>query len=215
MLTDGTTLISFGLASAVLIVSPGPTMFYIVARSLEQGKEAGFVSALASFLSAIVHFMAAGLGLSTILMTSTVVFSTVKYAGALYLIYLGIQTLRSNTSLSVDGMISRDPLLSIFYQGVAVHTLNPKAAIFFLAFLPQFLDPTQGSIWKQLIPLCIIYTILGLVIDGTCAVIAGQMREWIARSPLFMRRQKYVAGGTYIALGIAASTVSGSQKSIP
>lgn len=95
---------------------------------------------------------------------------------------------------------------------LSYYTLNPKAAIFFLAFLPQFLDPTKGLIWQQLIPLWLIYTSTGLVIDGTCAVVAGQIRQWLVRHPLFVKREKYVTGGTYIALGLAAATASPTQK---
>ena len=211
-MVDSTLLISFGLASAALIVMPGPTMFYIVARSLDQGKQAGLASIWASFVAATVHFIAAGLGLSAILMTSATAFSVVKYAGVLYLLYLGIQKLRSTEVLSFNEAVSRESLSAVFYQSVAVHTLNPKAAIFFLAFLPQFLDPTKGLIWQQLIPLWLIYASVGLVIDGTCAVVAGRIRQWLVRHPLFVKREKYVTGGTYIALGLAAATASPAQK---
>lgn len=211
-MVDSATLLSFGLASAALIVIPGPTMMYIVARSLEQGKQAGLASIWASFVAATVHFTAAGLGLSAILMTSATAYSVVKYAGVLYLLYLGIQKLRSQEVLSIDEAVSKESLLTVFYQSVAVHTLNPKAAIFFLAFLPQFLDPARGPIWQQLIPLWLVYTGIGLGIDSSCAIVAGQVRQWIVQHPLFMRREKYVTGGTYIALSLAAATASPSQK---
>ena len=209
---DTTTLISFSLASAALIAVPGPTMMYIVARSLEQGRQAGLASIWASFVAATIHFICAGLGLSAILMTSATAFTVVKYAGVFYLLYLGIQKLRSKELLSVEETVSKESLSTVFYQSVAVHTLNPKAAIFFLAFLPQFLDLARGPLWQQLLPLWFIYTSIGLCIDGSCAVVTGRVRQWIVRHPLFVRREKYVTGGTYIALGLAAATASPSQK---
>ncbi len=163
-MADSTTLISFGLASAALVVMPGPATLYIVTRSLDQGKQAGLASVLGISVGAMVHFVAAGLGLSAVLMTSAITFSVVNYAGALYLIYLGVQKLRSREILVIDEAIAQVPLSVIFRQAVVVNVLNPKAAIFFLAFLP------------------------------------------------FLRRQKYIAGGTYIALGVAAATVSPAQK---
>ncbi len=209
---DLTTLISFGLATAILVVMPGPATIYIVTRSLDQGKQAGFASVLGISTGALVHFFAAGLGLSTILMTSAAAFSTVKYIGALYLIYLGIQKLRSHEELSIEQVMVPQPLSKVFYQGVIVNVLNPKAAIFFLAFLPQFIDPSAGPIWQQLIPLCFVFVCVGLAGDSTYALIAGKMRQWLAQHSSFLRRQKYVVGGTYIALGMAAATVAPVRK---
>ncbi len=211
-MADSATLISFGLASAALVVMPGPATLYIVTRSLDQGKQAGLASVLGISVGAMVHFVAAGLGLSAVLMTSAIAFSVVKYAGALYLIYLGIQKLRLRETLVIDEATARVPLSIVFRQAVVVNVLNPKAAIFFLAFLPQFIDPIQGQIWHQLIPLCIIFISIGLLGDGTYSLIAGRLRQWVRQNPLFLRRQKYVAGGTYIALGVAAATVSPAHK---
>lgn len=211
-MADSATLISFGLASAALVVMPGPATLYIVTRSLDQGRQAGFASVLGISVGAMVHFIAAGLGLSAVLMTSAAAFSVVKYAGALYLIYLGIQKLRSHENLVIDEATARVPLFVIFRQAIVVNALNPKAAIFFLAFLPQFIDPSRGPIWQQLIPLCLVFLSLGLLSDSSYFLIAGRLRQWIRQNPLFLRRQKYVAGGTYIALGVAAATVSPAQK---
>ena len=209
---DPTTLISFGLAATALIVMPGPATLYIVTRSLDQGKQAGIASVLGVSMGALVHFFAAGLGLSTILMTSAAAFSAVKYLGALYLIYLGIQKICSDEVLSLDQIIAPQPLSRIFYQGVVVNVLNPKAAIFFLAFLPQFINPNAGPVWQQLIPLCCVFVCIGLASDSTYALIADKMRQWLVRNASFLRRQKYVVGGTYIALGMAAATVSSARK---
>ncbi|MGB3294718.1 MAG: LysE family translocator [Phormidesmis sp.] len=211
-MADSTTLISFGLASAALVVMPGPATLYIVTRSLDQGKQAGLASVLGISVGAMVHFVAAGLGLSAVLMTSATAFSVVKYAGALYLIYLGVQKLRSHETLVINETAVKVPLFVVFRQAIVVNVLNPKAAIFSLAFLPQFLDPAQGSIWQQLIPLCLVFLSVGLLSDSTYSLIAGQLRQWIRQNPLFLRRQKYVAGGTYIALGVGAATVSPAHK---
>ncbi|MEL6556075.1 MAG: LysE family translocator [Cyanobacteria bacterium J06621_11] len=212
MIVETTTLISFGLASAVLVAMPGPATLYIVTRSLDQGRQAGFASVLGISTGALVHFLAAGLGLSTLLMTSATAFSAVKYAGALYLIYLGIQKIRSDQVLALETTSDSRSLSKIFYQGVIVNVLNPKAAVFSLAFLPQFIDPARGPIWQQLIVLSLTFVCIGLTGDGTYALIAGKMRQWLTRNPLFLRRQKYVVGGTYIALGMAAATVSPTRK---
>ena len=210
-MTDSATLISFGLAAAVLVAMPGPATLYIVTRSLDQGRQAGLASVLGISLGAMVHFFAAGLGLSAVLMTSATAFAAVKYAGALYLIFLGVQKLRSRETILLDAEVRKDSLLTIFRQGVVVNVLNPKAAIFFLAFLPQFLNPSR-SIWQQLLPLCAVFISIGFLGDSTYALIAGRMRRWLRQNPLFLRRQKYVTGTTYIVLGLVAATVPSARK---
>ncbi len=212
MIIDTATLVSFGLASAALVAMPGPATLYIVTRSLDQGKKAGLASVLGISMGAMVHFLAAGLGLSTILMTSATAFSAVKYAGAIYLVFLGIQKTRSHEMLKLDDASAPQPLIKVFYQGVVVNILNPKAAVFALAFLPQFIDPSGSPIWQQLAVLSLVFAMIGLTGDGTYALIADRMRQWLTRNPLFMRRQKYVVGGTYIALGVAAATIAPSRK---
>ncbi|MGB7251682.1 MAG: LysE family translocator [Phormidesmis sp.] len=154
---ENATLISFGVASAALVVMPGPATLYIVTRSVDQGKQAGIASVLGISVGAMVHFLAAGLGLSAVLMTSATAFSVVKYGGVLYLIWLGVQTLRSNETLLLNRKTPKAPLLTIFRQAVVVNVLNPKAAIFFLAFLPQFINPAGIPVWQQLIPLCVVF----------------------------------------------------------
>lgn len=224
-MTDGTTLVSFGLAVLLLVAIPGPATLYIVTRSLDRGREAGLASVLGISVGAMVHFFAAGLGLSAVLMTSAAAFAAVKYAGAAYLIYLGVRKVLTEPDYPIAGSKdtgyvqsargltgNADSLFAIFWQGVVVNVLNPKAAIFFLAFLPQFIDLGAGPIWQQLIPLSAVFVCIGLAGDGTYALIAGRLRGWLKRHPLFWRRQKYATGGTYIALGIAAATVGPSQK---
>ena len=212
MIIEPTTLISFCLASAALVAMPGPATLYIVTRSLDQGKYAGLASVLGISTGSLVHFLAAGLGISTLLMTSATAFSAVKYAGALYLIYLGVQKIRSEQTLVLASTSDSTSLSKIFYQGVIVNILNPKAAVFFLAFLPQFIDPTRGPIWQQLIFLSIVFVCIGLTGDSTYSLIAGRMRQWLTQNPLFLRRQRYVVGGTYIALGMASATVAPTRK---
>ncbi|MEM6598432.1 MAG: LysE family translocator [Cyanobacteria bacterium P01_D01_bin.36] len=212
MIVEPTTLISFSVASALLVAIPGPATLYIVMRSLDQGRRAGLASVLGISTGMLIHFLAAGLGLSTLLMTSATAFSAVKYAGALYLIYLGVQKILSKQVPTFERRIESRPIAKIYYQGVVVNVLNPKAAVFCFAFLPQFVDPTKGPIWQQLIVLSIVFICIALAGDGTYALIAGKMRRWLTRNPLFLRRQKYVVGGTYIALGMAAATISPTRK---
>lgn len=203
---EPSTLALFLLASLTLLVMPGPATVYIMTRSIEQGYRAGLASVLGISAGMIVHFIAAALGISAILMTSATAFSIVKYLGAAYLIYLGIQKLRSDETLTAQPTRVERSLVTIFRQGIIVNVLNPKAAIFAFAFLPQFIDPARGPAWAQIMLLGLIFVSLAFFTDGSYALLAGRVRHWLSRNRTFLRRQKYVTGGTYIALGVATAT---------
>ena len=190
---------------------PGPAVLYIVARSLEQGRVAGFIATLGIGLGSVVHVVFAALGLSALLMQSALAFSIVKYLGAAYLIYLGIRTLATKTEASSIENVENVKFSHIFLQGFIVNLLNPKTAIFFFAFLPQFVSPEHGPLAMQIIVLGIIFVVLAILSDGLYALVAGSAREFITGNLLIARFQKYVAGFIYITLGLTTA-LSGNSK---
>ena len=209
---SSTSLIVFVTAALVLLLTPGPAVLFIVARSLEQGRMAGIISTLGIALAGIVHVIVAAVGLSALLMQSAIAFSLIKYLGAAYLIYLGIRSWKSTAKdESISRFETRD-LKRIFWQGVIVNLLNPKTALFFLAFLPQFVNPANGSITAQVIFLGAIFVGLAIISDSLYAVAAGSARQLLRGNPSIKSLQKNVAGTIYIALGITTALSGGSNK---
>lgn len=208
---DTTSLTIFITAALALLLVPGPAVLYIVARSLEQGRVAGFIATLGIGLGSVVHVVFAALGLSALLMQSALAFSIVKYLGAAYLIYLGIRTLATKTEASSIENVENVKFSHIFSQGFIVNLLNPKTAIFFFAFLPQFVSPERGPVAMQIIVLGIIFIVLAILSDGLYALVAGSAREFITGNLLIARFQKYVAGFIYITLGLTTA-LSGNSK---
>jgi threonine/homoserine/homoserine lactone efflux protein len=151
MLPHPSSLLLFVTAALVLLLIPGPAVFYIVGRSIGHGRGAGLVSALGISVGSLVHTAAAAVGLSALLMSSAVAFAAVKYLGAAYLIYLGIQKIRCDEPFELSGDAPRVKLGRVFGQGIVVNVLNPKAALFFFAFLPQFVDPSRGHVATQIL----------------------------------------------------------------
>ncbi|MCB8925612.1 MAG: LysE family translocator [Ardenticatenaceae bacterium] len=207
---EWTRLATFMLAAGLLIVVPGPAVLYVVARSMDQGKLAGIVSVLGIALGAVVHSLAAAVGITAVLAASALAFSTVKYLGAAYLIYLGITTLLKKPEIQEKIVVEPKPLWQIFRQGFVVNLLNPKTALFFLAFLPQFADPARGSVPLQTFILGLIFVTIALLSDSIYALLAGQLGGWLKQSQSFQQRQRYFSGSVYIALGVATA-VSGSK----
>ena len=208
---DPGTLAVFALASAALIAVPGPAVLYIVTRSVHQGRRAGVASVLGIEVGALVHVAAAAIGLSALLASSAVAFSVVKYAGAAYLIGLGLWTLFSGHS-TVETTRSSDLRLGrVFAQGILVNAFNPKVALFFLAFLPQFVDPDAGATWLQLFVLGTAFVMLGLCTDGGYALLASTLGTWLRERPRFARRRRFVTGGGYVTLGVAAAVTGGTR----
>jgi threonine/homoserine/homoserine lactone efflux protein len=200
----------FIAASLVLLLTPGPAVLYIIARSVHQGRRAGLASVVGIELGNLVHVLAATLGLSAILLTSALAFSTVKYAGVVYLIYLGIR--RLVTPIPTDATLtdSSKNLRGNLAQGVIVAVLNPKTALFFLAFLPQFVDVSKGSVGLQFLTLGLIFVAMGITTDSTYALLSGTAGRWLRRNIWFGRFQRYFAGTIYIGLGLTAA-LSGSK----
>jgi threonine/homoserine/homoserine lactone efflux protein len=195
----------FLLASAVLLLTPGPAVLYIITRSVAQGRRAGLVSVCSIEVGNFMHVIAATLGLSALLLSSALAFTIVKYLGAAYLIYLGLRTLF--TREASQAIVSSQPqsLRRIFAQGVVIATLNPKTALFFVAFLPQFVDPARGAIAAQMLVLGCIFILLAVVSDSLYALLAGTVGRWLKGSRSVRRAERYVVGSVYIGLGVTAA----------
>ncbi|HEX2045734.1 MAG TPA: LysE family translocator, partial [Gaiellaceae bacterium] len=170
---EGSTLLLFAGASLALLVVPGPAVLFIVARSVEHGRSAGLVSMLGVQVGALVHVAAAVLGISALLVQSAVAFSVVKYAGAGYLVYLGVRRLLDRGSAEATARGEAQAFARLFRQGIVVNVLNPKAALFFFAFLPQFVEPEAGAVALQMGLLGLLFVALALVSDGLYALAAG------------------------------------------
>jgi threonine/homoserine/homoserine lactone efflux protein len=210
---DATTFGLFVAASLALTLVPGPAVLYIVARSVEGGRPAGLVSVLGIGVGGLVHVLFAALGLSAILASSATLFAVIKWLGVAYLIYLGIGRLLARDEGDA-GTVEGEPPSRVFSQGVLVNVLNPKTALFFLAFLPQFVDPSRGAALAQVVLLGTTFVLLALCTDGLYALLAGTAADWLRRrneSPGFRRGRRYLSGGVYLALGLATA-VSGGGK---
>jgi threonine/homoserine/homoserine lactone efflux protein len=201
------SLLGFVAAALVVLVTPGPGVLYVVARSLSQGQRAGLVSALGLSSGALVHVAAATLGLSAILLTSAAAFTVVKLLGAGYLIYLGIRTLQPRRpGADVDAPAPRS-LYRLFLDGVVVSVLNPKIAVFFLAFLPQFVQPGAGPVERQVLFLGMTYVGLALVSDSSYALLAGRLRHWMRGRVVGGPAPQYATGAVYLGLGVSTALV--------
>jgi threonine/homoserine/homoserine lactone efflux protein len=211
---DSTRLLLFLTAAILLAVAPGPGMLYVLARSLAGGKREGVLSALGTFLGGTVHVFAAALGVSVILARSAAVFATVKYAGAAYLCFLGVKMIldaRKNAykqeTFSADGLpaavgAARNPL----WQGVATEVLNPKTALFFLSFIPQFVNRGAGHVFVQFVLLGTFSVVLNTSADLIVILLAGPLGKKIRASAVFRRRQRTVTGAIMIGLGTYLAT---------
>ncbi|GAA0396712.1 RhtB family transporter [Acrocarpospora corrugata] len=208
---DITALAVFAVATLALLVVPGPAVVYIVTRSVAQGRGAGLVSVLGVHAGSVVHVVAAALGLSALLATSATAFLVVKYLGAAYLVWLGVRKLMSRSGAEVveAGKVSTSRL---FGEGFVVNVLNPKTAIFFLAFLPQFADPAAGAIAPQIVLLGAIWIVLGMASDGTYALAAAALAGRVRQSATARRRLDVASGVIYIGLGAVAAFTGEARK---
>ena len=198
---DSTSLWLFGLAALALLAIPGPAVLYIVVQRADQGRRVGLASVAGVHLGTLVHVAAASAGLSAVIVASSVAFSAVKYAGAAYLVYLGVRKLLDRDAQTRVER-TREPLRRAFARGTIVNALNPKTALFFLAFLPQFVAPDRGGVWSQALVLGFVFVGLGLVTDSLYALAAGTVAG-------LLRRQRnavgYGSGIVFIALGATAA----------
>lgn len=209
---DLSTFTLFVAAALVLLVTPGPAVLYIVARSIDQGRLAGLVSTLGVGVGTLFHVAAAALGISALLVSSALAFNLVKYLGAAYLIYLGLRRLLVREEIEQPKTFEQKKLSRIFVQGVVVNLLNPKTALFFFAFLPQFVTVGQGSVAGQILFLGLVFVVLGICSDGLWALLAGTAGNWLRGNLQFLRAQRYFAGSVFIALGVTAALAGSSKK---
>jgi len=209
---DASTFLLFAAASLAFLAIPGPSVFYIVTRSLAQGRRAGVTSMLGVQAGGLVHVVAAAIGVSALIASSATAFTIVKYAGAAYLILLGIRKLRSRgeaEELELGGPASGRRL---FWQGAVVNLLNPKTALFFLAFLPQFVDPSAGPVAPQMLVLGTLLVGLGVVSDGTYALVAAGAGRRLRETARARRALDRLSGGVFISLGLVAA-LAGEPRS--
>jgi threonine/homoserine/homoserine lactone efflux protein len=201
----------FIFASIVLLLTPGPAVLYIIARSVDQGRVAGLVSVLSIEVGNLFHAIAATVGLSALLFSSATAFNVVKYLGAAYLVYLGVRKLISRSESPQAAKVEPQSLQRIFSQGVIVAILNPKTALFFLAFLPQFVDRTKGQASLQLLTLGCLFVGMAILSDGMYALLASSAGQWLKSRRQIWAAERYVAGLIYISLGITAALAESSQ----
>jgi threonine/homoserine/homoserine lactone efflux protein len=205
VIPDAHSLAFFVAAALALLLVPGPAVLYVVARSIHEGRRAGIVSVLGIHVGTLLHIAAATLGLSALIVSSAVAFTAVKIAGALYLVGLGLWTLfwrRAEPEIALGGERN---LRRAFAQGVVVNVLNPKTALFFLAFLPQFVDADAAHPALQIAFLGLLFAALGLVTDSLWALAAGTAGGMLRSSRRFVRAQRYVTGTVYVGLGVATA----------
>ena len=202
---SGSTLAVFALASFLLIVVPGPAVLYVVTRSIAQGRRAGLVSMLGVEAGGLVHVAAAAIGLSAVIASSATAFTVVKLAGAAYLIFLGVRRLVARDDALPEVAVSGRSGKRLFAQGVVVNVLNPKTAVFFLAFLPQFVDPAQGSVTLQFVVLGLIFVAVAVVSDGAYALVAGTAGDRLRGSERVRRGLSRFSGLVFVGLGVTAA----------
>lgn len=200
---DGSSLLVFVVASAALAVVPGPAVLYIVAQSVHGGRRVGAISALGIASGGMVHVLAAIAGLSAVLATSATLFTAVKVAGAAYLVWLGIRVLLRPVDGSIGGRGLEPTLRRVYTQGVVVNVLNPKTALFFIAFLPQFVEES-GSARSQLALLGALFVAIALASDLVWALLAGTAGHILRQSRRFLSAQRWVSGAVFIGLGLTA-----------
>lgn len=202
---DPDRLIPYTLAAFLLVLVPGPAQAMVIARSLNGGRRSGITASLGLNTGTLVHTFAAALGLSAILATSAVAFSVVKFAGAAYLVFLGIQLLRAR-SLEPDPVPESVRLAEsgpgAYGRAVLTGILNPKVAVFFLAFLPQFVDRDAGSVFLQFLILGLIFSVIAISVDSLLATAAGSLGRFLARNPTVAIWRERVTGVAFVALGI-------------
>jgi len=192
----------FLAASALLTVAPGPDIVYVLTRGIAQGPRAGFAAALGFATGCIFHTLLAALGVAALIRSSDLAFNAVRYAGAAYLAWIGIQALRHRAAFSVEGAGDARSLALIYRQSVLGNMLNPKVTLFFLAFLPQFVDAKAGHVGLQMALLGALFMVQTVVIFGAVALFSGYLGAWIRKKPAIGARLNVFAGLTFIALGV-------------
>jgi threonine/homoserine/homoserine lactone efflux protein len=209
---DTSTLAVFSAAALLLLVIPGPAVLYIVAQSVSRGRMAGLVSMLGIQVGGLVHVAAAAVGLSALVVQSALAFSIVKYAGAAYLVFLGVRRLLGRDRNGADGIPRERRLRALFANGIIVNVFNPKTALFFFAFLPQFVDVSRGGVAFQILVLGLVFIGLAVLSDGAYAVVAGSAAGWVSARRGCARAERFVSGSVLVGLGLATTFSSAHRK---
>ena len=199
---DLANLALFSAAALAIAVSPGPGIFYVAARTLAGGRGEGLASSFGTGLGGLVHVAAGAVGVSALVMASAEAFTILKLAGALYLVWIGIKAIREARQ-PFEAKVTTTGAARAFREGILVEALNPKTAAFFLAFLPQFVDPSAGPVWLQFLLLGLISVVLNTAVDVVVAMLASRARSIAVGRPTLLRRLRTGAGGAIAALGVA------------
>jgi threonine/homoserine/homoserine lactone efflux protein len=191
----------FALTATILVFCPGPNTLYVVTRSIEQGCKAGIISSLGIQLGSVIHIILVVLGITALFAASPVALVVIRIAGAAYLIILGIMTLRTRT-VRGSAQVAPQDIHRVFYQGLVVNLLNPKTAIFFFTFLPQFVDTSLGNITIQIVVLGTVLILLGMLSDLVYAFMASRVGTVLQKDSWFFRAQPYISGSIFLVLGL-------------
>jgi threonine/homoserine/homoserine lactone efflux protein len=208
---QASTIWLFCLAATALIVIPGPAVLYVVAQSVGHGRRAGVVSAMGVATGGTVHVIGATIGLSGLLLSSATLFSAVKLVGAAYLIYLGARRILGRDESILSAPTEARSPRRLYRDGAVVNILNPKTALFFYAFLPQFVDPNRGSVALQSLFLGALFVAIAMVSDSLWGLAAGSAAAWLKRRPRVVRAERFVSGGVFVGLG-AFTALSGAHR---
>jgi threonine/homoserine/homoserine lactone efflux protein len=214
VLPTPSSFLLFLTGALVLLVIPGPAVLYILSRTLVQGRLAGVVSAAGIAVGTLGHVAAAILGLSALVASSARAFYAVKYLGAAYLVFLGARMLLRRDSPAIEVREGGRSLRRIFVQGILVNLLNPKTALFFLAFRPQFVDPSRGHVSVQILALGTSFAVFGLCSDSSWALLAGTLAQRLPSNLRWRRVQNNISGSALIALGLATAFSGARAKSL-
>jgi threonine/homoserine/homoserine lactone efflux protein len=196
------SLLTFAVASFALLIAPGPNVLFIITQAASHGRKAGFMCVLGGVTGMLVLTGLVAVGLAGLLAASPIAFNIVKWFGAAYLIYIGIRTLLDRNAIRFDRSAERASLSKLYSQGLITALLNPKLAIFFAAFLPQFVDPNGGSVALQIVLLGLIFSAIGLTSDSGYALLAGSAGDWLRRQPAAIKALRWVSGSVFIGLGL-------------
>ena len=197
----------FLAASALLAIAPGPDIVYVLARGISQGPRAGIAAALGFATGCIFHTVLAAVGIAALIRSSPLAFDLVRYAGAAYLVWIGIQALRHRSAFSIEAASDAKGLAVIYKQSVIGNMLNPKVTLFFLAFLPQFVNTAAGHVEWQMVLLGVLFMAVTIVVFGAVALFSGWIGAWVRRKPVIGERLNVFAGITFIALGVRVAAL--------
>lgn len=207
---DTASLLIFMSVNFIILVTPGPAILYTVTRTIDQGRKAGLLSVYGLALGTLPHALAVAFGIAGILASSVIAFNVLKYLGAIYLIYMGICKLRHKKTTSANNNSNSKVGKAAFFESFVVGVLNPKAILFFLAFLPQFIDPSRGQPFVQILVLWFISQVMAVIVGSAYALMACWFRGWFIKPNTQSRTGDYMSAGIYIGLGVAAA-LSGSK----